>query len=324
MQWRCTSCFATPWNAKQLGELPRSRPPRATAPATRFAGALLSAYASGADPMEISLPTQARIVVIGGGAIGASIGYHLGKAGESDVVLLEKSRLTEGATWHAAGLVGQFRSHPNLTRIMGDSVRLFATLGDETGQNIGWNQVGSLRVAASEERWVELQRAATAGRSFGFEMELLTPDEAAQLYPLLSTEGLVGAAFIAGDGHVDPYSLTHAYAKGLRAGGGKVLEGVMVTELVRHRNRVTQVVTDHGTIEAEIVVNAAGLWARQVGWMAGVNLAAGVVEHQYIVTDKSDEVPDDLPTLRDPDGGFYTKPEPGALAIGAGSDLPPR
>ena len=266
--------------------------------------------------MDKSLPTQARIVVIGGGAVGASIGYHLVRHGESDVVLLEKSRLTEGATWHAAGLVGQFRSHPNLTRIMGDSVRLFATLGDETGQNIGWNQVGSLRVAASQERWMELQRAATAGRGFGFEMELLSPAEAAELYPLLSTDGLVGAAFIAGDGHVDPYSLTHAYAKGLRAGGGKVFEGARVTDLVRHGSRLTQVVTDHGTIESEVVVNAAGLWARQVGWMAGVDLAAGVVEHQYVVTDKSDEIPDDLPTLRDPDGGFYTKPEPGALAIG--------
>ena len=154
--------------------------------------------------MNKPLPTQARVIVIGGGAVGSSIAYHLIKAGETDVVLLEKSRLTEGATWHAAGLVGQFRALPNLTRIMADSVRLFETLGDETGQDIGWNQVGSLRVAASQDRWMELQRAATAGRSFGFEMELIGPEEAGELYPLLSTEGLVGAAFIAGDGHVDP------------------------------------------------------------------------------------------------------------------------
>ncbi|MCP3973798.1 MAG: FAD-dependent oxidoreductase [bacterium] len=262
------------------------------------------------------MPTRARIVVIGGGAIGASIGYHLVKEGEPDVVLVEKSRLTDGATWHAAGLVGQFRSHRNLTRIMQDSARLFETLGEETDQDIGWKRVGSLRVAASQDRWMELQRAATAGRSFGFEIELFGPAEAAELYPLLATEGLVGAAFIAGDGHVDPYSLTHAYAKGMRAGGGKVFEGVQVTDLVRDANRITHVVTDHGTMEAEVVVNAAGLWARQIGWMAGVNLPAAVLEHQFVVTDKSDAIPADLPTLRDPDGGFYAKPEPGALAIG--------
>ena len=266
--------------------------------------------------MSKPLPTRARVVVIGGGAVGSSIAYHLVTSGETDVVLLEKSRLTDGATWHAAGLVGQFRTLPNLTRIMRDSVHLFDKLGAETGYDIGWNQVGSLRLAASQDRWMELQRAATAGRSFGFEMELIGPDEAARLYPLLSTEGLVGAAYIAGDGHVDPYSLTHAYGRGTRDGGGSIFEGVQVIELVRHANRITRVVTDHGTIDAEVVVNAAGLWARQVGWMAGVELAAGVVEHQYVVTDKSDEIPDDLPTLRDPDGGFYTKPEPGALAIG--------
>ena len=266
--------------------------------------------------MSRPLPVAARVIVIGGGAIGASIAYHLVQAGEPDVVLIEKSRLTDGATWHAAGLVGQFRSHPNLTRIMQYSAQLFDTLAEETGQDIGWKRVGSLRLAASEDRWLELQRAATAGRGFGFEMELLSPGEAAEMYPLLSTAGLVGAAFISGDGHVDPYSLTHAYAKGLRAGGGQVFEGIRVTDLVRRGRRITQVVTDRGTIEAEVVVNAAGLWARQVGWMAGVDLAAGVLEHQYVVTDKSDEIPDGLPTLRDPDGGFYAKPEPGALAIG--------
>jgi len=163
---------------------------------------------------------------------------------------------------------------------------------------------------------MELLKAETAARSFGFEMELLSPQEAKKLYPLMATDGLVGAAFIAGDGHVDPYSLTQAYAKGIRAGGGRIFEGVMVTGLTRAGRRITHVVTDQGTIEAEIVVNAAGLWARQVGWMAGVNLAAGVVQHQFMVTEKSDLVPDGLPTLRDPDGGYYAKPEPGALAVG--------
>ncbi|MEE8455260.1 MAG: FAD-dependent oxidoreductase, partial [Limibaculum sp.] len=180
----------------------------------------------------------------------------------------------------------------------------------------GWKQVGSLRIAASQDRWMELLKAETAARSFGFEMQLLSPAEAKGLYPLLSTDGLVGAAFIAGDGHVDPYSLTQAFAKGIRAGGGRIFEGVMVTGLTRKGGRISHVVTDQGTIEAEMVVNAAGLWARQVGWMAGVNLPAGVVQHQFMVTEKSDLIPDDLPTLRDPDGRYYAKPEPGALAIG--------
>jgi sarcosine dehydrogenase len=266
--------------------------------------------------MSKPLPTQSRIVVIGGGAIGASIAYHLTRAGERDVVLLEKTQLTDGATWHAAGLVGQFRSLPSLTRLMQDSVQLFQTLGAETGQETGWKQVGSLRVAASQDRWMEFLKAATAARSFGFEMQLLSPNEAKTLYPLMDTADLVGAAFIADDGYVDPYSLTQAYSKGIRANGGHIFEGVMVTGLTRAGGRITHVVTDHGTIEAEVVINAAGLWARQVGWMAGVRLPAGVVQHQFMVTEKSELIPDGLPTFRDPDGSYYAKPEPGALAIG--------
>jgi 4-methylaminobutanoate oxidase (formaldehyde-forming) len=266
--------------------------------------------------MNKPLPPHARIVVIGGGAVGTSIAYHLSRAGARDVVLLEKTRLTDGATWHAAGLVGQFRSQPSLTRMMQDSVRLFETLGSETGQETGWKPVGSLRVAVSRDRWKEFRRAATAARGFGFEMVLLTPDEAKRRYPLMSTDGIVGAAFIADDGYVDPYSLTQSFAKGIRANGGRIFEGVMVTGLTRAGGRITHVVTDQGAIEAEIVVNAAGLWARQIGWMAGVNLPAGVVRHQFMVTDKSNLIPDDLPTFRDPDGGYYAKPEPGALAVG--------
>jgi len=258
------------------------------------------------------LPTQARIVVIGGGAIGASIAYHLTRAGERDVIVLEKTQLTDGATWHAAGLVGQFRSQQNLTRLMQDSVSLYKSLGEEAG----WREVGSLRVAASQDRWMEFLKADTAARGLGFEMQLLSPDEAKALYPLMSTDGLVGAAFIADDGHVDPYSLTQAFARGTRASGGRIFEGVQVTGLTVKDRRISHVVTDQGTVEAEIIVNAAGLWARQVGWMAGVNLPAGVVEHQFMVTEKSGLIPDGLPTFRDPDGSYYAKPEPGALAIG--------
>ncbi len=270
--------------------------------------------------MASTFPSSARIVVIGGGVIGTSIAFHLNRAGENDVVLLEKTKLTEGATWHAAGLVGQFRSQQNLMSMMNDSVMLFDQLATETGQETGWRKVGSLRIAASEDRWKELLRSHSAARAVGFEMEMLTPSEAGKLYPLIDTADLIGAAFIPDDGHIDPYSLTQAYAKGIKAKGGRIIEGVMVTELVRTRgengDRITQVVTDHGTIDVDTVVNAAGLWARQVGWMAGVELPAGVVEHQYLVTEKSDQIPDGIPAFRDPDGGYYAKPEPGALAIG--------
>jgi len=266
--------------------------------------------------MNAILPAAARIVVIGGGAIGTSIAYHLAKAGERDVVLLEKTQLTEGATWHAAGLVGQFRSQQNLMALMRESVTLFDGLADETGQDIGWRKVGSMRVAASPARWQELLKSHSAARAAGFDMQLLTPSEARALYPLMDIDGLVGAAFIPEDGYVDPYSLTQAYAKGLRKYGGRLIEGVMATGLRRAAARITHVETDGGAIECEWVVNAAGIWARQVGWMAGVELPAGVVQHQYFVTEKTPDIPGGLPAFRDPDGRYYAKPEPGALAVG--------
>jgi glycine cleavage system aminomethyltransferase T/glycine/D-amino acid oxidase-like deaminating enzyme len=266
--------------------------------------------------MTPAFPTTAQIVVIGGGAIGTSIAYHLVKQGARDVLLLEKSKLTEGATWHAAGLVGQFRSQQNLMRLMSDSVKLFDTLEADTGQNPGWRKVGSMRIAASKDRWDELLKSYSAAQAVGFEMNMLTPKEAQEIYPLMAIDDLIGAAFIPDDGHIDPNSLTQAYAKGIRKHGGRIIEGVMVKELVRDRRRITHVVTDHGTVAVDMVVNAAGLWARQVGWMAGVEIPAGVVEHQYLVTEKTDAIPDDLPAFRDPDGGYYAKPEPGALAIG--------
>ena len=266
--------------------------------------------------MNPSFPVTANIVIIGGGAIGTSIAFHLARAGIKDVVLLEKSKLTEGATWHAAGLVGQFRSQQNLMSLMNDSVKLFDTLLEETGQDPSWCKVGSMRIASSPDRWKELQKSYSSAQAVGFEMNMMTPSEAKEIYPLMEVDDLVGAAFIPDDGHIDPNSLTQAYAKGIRKYGGRIIEGVMVKDLVRKGNRITHVVTDHGNIEVDTVVNAGGLWARQVGWMAGVEIPAGIVEHQYLVTEKTDEILANLPAFRDPDGGYYAKPEPGALAIG--------
>jgi 4-methylaminobutanoate oxidase (formaldehyde-forming) len=264
----------------------------------------------------VNLPSQARIVVIGGGAVGCSIAYHLGKLGQKDVLVLEKSGLTHGSTWHAAGLVGQLRSKRNLTRLMQYSAQLYGRLEAETGQATEWKPVGSLRLASSEERWSELKRMATTARSFDFELHTLSPKEAQEKFPLIDPAGVVGAVFVPNDGSVEPSSLTMAYAKGARAGGVRIVEGVLVTGFESDGRRLTRVLTDQGAIDCEIVVNAAGIWARDVAKMAGVKVPAGAVEHQYMITEKSNSIPTGLPTLRDPDNIFYLKPEPGALAVG--------
>jgi sarcosine dehydrogenase len=264
----------------------------------------------------VTLPNRARIVVVGGGAVGCSIAYHLAGLGQRDVVVLEKSGLTHGSTWHAAGLVGQLRSKRNLTRLMQYSAQLYGRLEAETGQATEWKPVGSLRLASSEERWSELKRMATTARSFDFELHTLSPKEALDRFPLITTQGVVGAVFVPNDGSVEPSSLTMAYAKGARAKGVRIVEGVLVRGFESSGRRITRVLTDQGAIECEIVVNAAGIWARDVARMAGVQVPAGAVEHQYLITEKSDKVPPGLPTLRDPDNIFYLKPEPGALAIG--------
>jgi len=262
------------------------------------------------------LPSRARIVVVGGGAIGCSIAYHLAKLGQRDVLVLEKSGLTHGSTWHAAGLVGQLRSKRNLTRLMQYSARLYDTLEAETGQAVEWKPVGSLRLASSEERWSELKRMATTARSFDFELHTLSPREALDKFPLITLQGVVGAVFVPNDGSVEPSSLTQAYARGARTGGVRIVEGALVTGFENKGRRISRVLTDRGAIECEIVVNAAGIWARDVAKLAGVAVPAGAVEHQYLITEKRDDLPKGLPTLRDPDKIFYLKPEPGALAIG--------
>ncbi len=262
----------------------------------------------------MAIPAQARIVIIGGGVIGCSVAYHLAKRGVRDVVLLERLQLTHGATWHAAGLVGQLRSSSNLTRIMRYGAELYGNLEAETGQATGWHRSGSLRLASSSMRWQEFKRLATMAKGFGFHVELVTPREARELFPLLELGGVVGAAWIEGDGDVDPASLTLAYAAGARAGGALLLQGVRAKALRKRGRRVTTVVTDQGEIDAECVIDAAGMWGREIAAMVGTRGCA--VEHQYFVTEKTARIPAGLPSLRDPDASFYVKPETGALAVG--------
>jgi 4-methylaminobutanoate oxidase (formaldehyde-forming) len=266
---------------------------------------------------------SAEIVIVGGGAIGCSIAYHLAKLGKRDVVVLEQSGLTQGATWHAAGLIGQLRGKRNLTRMLQYSVELYGRLEEETGQATDWKPVGSLRLASSEERWREIRHTATTARSFGFELHLVSAEEAQKLFPLMATEGVVGAAYIPSDGYADPSSLTQALAKGARMGGAAFHEGVRVTDFVVKDGRIEQVVTDHGNLRAEVVVNAAGMWARELGALVGVAIPAAAVEHQYLVTEKMTDAPADLPTLRDPDKNFYLKPEVGGIALGGWEDDAP-
>lgn len=266
--------------------------------------------------MKFRADRHVHILIIGGGAVGTSLAYHLARAGTKDVLLLEKDRLTHGCTWHAAGLVGQLRGKKNLTRLMQDSVAVFDRLEQETGQVISWKKVGSLRLASSSARWSEIRRSMGQARSFGVECQTLSASEAQSRFPYITTDGIEGAAFIPGDGYIDPYSLTMAYAKGARMQGAKIEEGVCVEGIALEGRRAAGVVTNSGPIGCDILVNCAGLWAKRVGRMAGVELATSVVEHQYFLTEKKLDFDAGLTTLRDPDKNFYLKPDTGAFAIG--------
>ena len=267
--------------------------------------------------MAKELPSQAQVVVIGGGAVGVSVAYHLTKIGWNDVVLLERKQLTSGTTWHAAGLVGQLRATHNLTRLAQYTTGLFEELENETGQATGFKQNGSVSVAADHERFEELKRGASMASRFGLEVQVISPSEARDLYPLLNIDDMVGAVFLPKDGQVNPTDVTQAMAKGARNGGARIYEQTKVTGVHTANGRVTGVSTDRGDIKAEYVVNCAGMWGREVAAMAGVNIPLHACEHFYIVTEAMEEVPRDLPVLRDPSGYLYVKEDAGKLLVGA-------
>ena len=259
---------------------------------------------------------RAEIVIIGGGIVGCSIAYHLTRMGRADVLLLEKSGLTHGATWHAAGLVGQLRSSRNLTRMLQRSVALYDRLEAETGQATDWKKVGSLRLASSPDRLLEIKRAATMAKSFGLDMSIISPKEAQQLCPILNVDDVLAAAYLPSDGYVDPASVTQALAKGARMKGARIRQGIRVVGFQRNERRVTRVLTDQGDIDCEIVVNAAGMWARELGLMMGIRVPSIAVEHQYLITDPIPDLPKTMPTFRDPDLRVYYKPEVRGIVIG--------
>jgi 4-methylaminobutanoate oxidase (formaldehyde-forming) len=262
------------------------------------------------------LPTQARIVIVGGGIIGCSTAYHVAKLGCPDVLLLERAKLTSGSTHHAAGLVGQLRTSAGITQLLGHSVELYKSIEAETGLATGWKMNGGLRLACNRQRMTELERQASTAHSFGLEMHLLTPSEARELWPLMSIDDLVGAAFLPTDGQANPSDITSALAKGARMHGAVLMEDCPVTGVEVRDGRVAAVLTREGRIACEIVVNCCGQWAREFGRLAGVNVPLVSVQHQYMITERIEGVTSNLPTLRDPDRLTYYKEEVGGLVMG--------
>jgi len=277
------------------------------------------------DPGGRVPPAHARFVIIGGGIMGCSVAYHLARLGEKDVVLLEQGRLTSGTTWHAAGLVGQLRNHESMTRLIRYSTDLYSRLEAETGLGTGWKQCGSLVVARTDDRLVQLRRTAAVARAHGVACDLVSPAKAAEMYPIMRTDDLKGAAWLPGDGKANPADLTLALAKGARNSGVLIFEGMRVTDALRidldgrrSIGGLTWRARDgsEGTIGADIVVLCGGQWSRALGRELGVTVPLFSCEHYYIVTDRIEGVHRDLPALRDPDGYVYFKEEVGGLLMG--------
>jgi len=272
----------------------------------------------------MNLPAQARVVIVGGGIAGCSTAYHLAKLGITDVLLLEQGKLTCGTTWHAAGLVGQMRPNRNMTAMSRYGIELYASLEQETGLATGWKACGSVNVAATPERWKVLKRQAALARGFGVEVQLITPKEAGDLFPVMRTDDLHGAMWIPGDGKANPADLCMSLAKGARNRGVRIVEEAEVTGVLTARGaggaRMSGVrVRRDGAladVACEVLVNCAGQWARQFGALAGVNVPLYSAEHFYVVTGRIDGVHPMLPVMRDPDGFIYYKEEVGGLVMG--------
>jgi 4-methylaminobutanoate oxidase (formaldehyde-forming) len=264
---------------------------------------------------EVSVRDRARAVVIGGGVGGCAILYWLARLGWDDVVLVERADLTSGSTFHSAGLVGQLRGSLALTRMMMASVDLYRTLEEEVGLETGWREVGSLRLASSRERLEEIARQAGWAKTFGLPLELISAAEAQELFPPMTAEGVLGAAYLPTDGYVDPSQLTFALAEGARRRGAEVATRTRVTGIRVRRGRVEAVETDRGAIETEVVVDAGGMYAGEIGALAGVVVPIVPMAHEYLVT-KPAGLPTGMPTMRDPSLLVYFRPESGGLVMG--------
>src|SRR5712692_1538445 len=294
-----------PWNASRAP--PTASPPVTSPSCSRTCSAMTE---------TASLPARARVVIIGGGVIGTSVAYHLARMGWADVLLLEQGQLSCGTTCHAAGLVGHLRASENGTRLVQYSTELYARLEEETGLSTGFRRCGGVTVARTPERMTQLRRTAATADAYQLECELISPGRARELYPIMAVDDLAGAIWLPGDGRANPTDLTAALARGARDKGVTVRERTRVTGILHAKGTVTGVRTGQGDVEAEIVVNCAGQWAKQVGAMCGVTVPLHSAEHFYAVTEQIDGVHRDYPILRDPDGYTYIKEEVGGLVVG--------
>ena len=266
--------------------------------------------------MSKQLPSSAQVVIVGGGVIGCSLAYHLTKLGMKDVVLLERKTLTCGTTWHAAGLVPSLRANYSMSMLAKYSGDLYDGLEAETGQATGFRRNGSLTIATNKERLSEIKRGASMAKVANFPCNVLDADQAKELWPLLNVDDVVGAIHLPNDGVASPVDVTTSLAKGARMGGAQIFENTKAIDMKIRDGKAVGVITEHGDIDAEYVVNCAGMWAREFGKKAGVNVPLHAAEHFYVVTEQMKGLSADLPTLRDMDGYCYYKPEGGQLLVG--------
>ena len=266
--------------------------------------------------MTPALPTHAQLVIVGGGIIGCSVAYHLSKLGWQDVVLLERKQLTSGTTWHAAGLVAQLRATENLTRLARYSQELYQTLERETGQATGFHQCGAISLATNASRLEEIRRQASMASCFGVEAHELSAAEANARWPLMQVDDVVGAFYFPQDARTNPTDTTQALAKGARMGGVQIFENLRVDRILTDDGRAVGVATQRGDIRAEVVVNCAGMWARDLGKTAGSRVPLQAAEHYYMVSEPIAGLHRDLPVLRDMDNFAYFREETGKLMLG--------
>ncbi len=266
--------------------------------------------------MSTTLPSQARAVVIGGGIVGVSVAYHLARRGWTDTVLLERQQLTSGTTWHAAGLLTKLRATYNMTMLASYAEELFKTVEAETGDSTGIRRTGSILLARTEERWTEVKRGISMAKVCGFDVEVIDAAEAKRMWPLMDESGIVGAAYLPDDGVANPSDAALAIAKAFRLRGGRIFEHTAVTEAITKDGRVTGVRTADGDIACEVVVNCAGMWARELGARNGVNIPLQAAEHFYLITEPVPDLPADLPVLRCPDDTAYIREDTGKIMVG--------